>query len=94
MKFEYEDLVLSDKELAETVNNASERMDIKKVTDLILRICIDEEEREPGILDKTTLLGKISYIGHEMYTYGFTSALYVMNESLKKAFSEKEGAAV
>lgn len=88
MKFEYEDIVLSDKELGECVDNHMDTIGGDQIAEMIASICKEVKEREPGMLQKAPPIAKISYIGRELYKYGFVMALYYYNESMKVAFEE------
>lgn len=79
-------LTLTNEELCEAVNNEMEQLDAAAVTDMILKICRDSDEREPGLLSKADPIAQITYIGREMYKLGFMFSMYIFNDALKEQF--------
>ena len=90
IEIEYGDLVYEDKELGEIVDSKMEHMDIDEVMDCIIQIFEESEKEEPGKLSNAIPLYKLTYIAREMYKYGFASALYLYNESMKEFFERQQ----
>lgn len=86
----YDELVFDDREFEKIVDDMAQKMDVDEVLSCILQICKTSEKNEPGALEKATPLYKNIYIAREMYKYGFASALYLYNESMKEFFERKQ----
>lgn len=80
----YEDLVMTNKEIAQVVDSHMVDMSSDQILDMISHICgeadTEYKEAEP--------LVKLMYIAGEMYKYGFANALYLANESVKEAIKK------
>ncbi len=87
-EFAYDDLIMSDSELANIVSDTAAKLTPEEVIDMILRIVKESDEEEPGVLKNAAPIMKITYIGKELYKYGFMVALHLMNESIKESFKE------
>lgn len=84
----YEDLVLSDEEIADIVNGEMDRMDENLVIDMITMICEKSQEDEPGEFKKASPIAKIVFTGKEMYKYGLLSAIICINDSIREYFRQ------
>lgn len=84
----YDDIIMTNEEIGRTVNNHMEMMSNEEILDLFIRIFKESEEEEPGRLKAAEPIVKILYSGREMYSYGFLTAIYFMNESLKSFYEE------
>lgn len=83
-------VTLTNEELCEAVNSEMERLDITAVSDMVLKICQDSDEHEPGLLSKANPIAQVTYIGREMYKLGFMFALYIFNDALKERFKDMQ----
>ncbi len=81
--FNYKDLVMSNEEIAKTVEEQMEHMKPDVVLDMILHICELSEKEEPGKLKEASQMTKLLYTAHEMYKRGFAEAIYLCNEALR-----------
>lgn len=75
----YEDLVMTNKEIAQVVDSHMADVSSDQILDMISHLCgeadTEYKEAEP--------LVKLMYIAGEMYKYGFVNALYLANEAVK-----------
>ena len=84
----YDDIVMSDKELGEVVNDYMKTITDEEIMDMINKIFEESEKEEPGVLRKAPPITKILYSAREMYSYGFVVAVYFMNETMKTYFEQ------
>lgn len=87
----YEDLVLTNEEIGKVVDSHMNSMTSDKIMDNILYICEKSIEKDLGELKNAEPLLRIMHIANEMYKYGFSSALYLANESVKEAVKKYGG---
>lgn len=92
--FLYDDLVMSNEELAKVVSDEMAKNDPEAIMDMMLSIGKESEEIEPGVLKEAAPIAQMVFIAQGMYKYGFMMATYYMNEALKASFEEEKGGAV
>lgn len=91
IEIDFTDLVFENEELGKLVDEQMEKMNMDEIMSCIMHIIKKSNEEEPGAFENAIPLYKIIHIATEMYKYGFASALYLWNESMKEFF-EREGA--
>lgn len=87
-EFAYDDLIMTNEEFADVVDDAVKNLSMEEMIDMITNICEESEKEEPGILKASPPIVKIAYIGRELYKYGFMVAVHLINEANKAAFEE------
>lgn len=90
IKISYDDLVMTNEEIARTVEEEMKRNGIDNITDMMTSIIREVEENEPEALKEAPPIFRMTYIASGMYKYGFLSALYYVNEALKMCFDEPQ----
>ena len=92
--FLYDDLVMSNEELAKVVSDEMAKNDPEAIMNMMISIEKESEEIEPGALKEATPIAQMVLIAQGMYKYGFMMATYYMNEALKASFEEEKGGVV
>lgn len=80
-------LALTNEELAKICDKEAERMTPEEVIDAITDIMKNEK---PEDVANTNNLGKILFISHKMYMFGFMEAMLMCNDAIKKSCEELE----
>lgn len=80
-------LAITNEELAVLCDEESESMTPDAVIDAITNIMKNEK---PEDVANTNNMGKILFISHKMYMFGFMKALLFFNDAIKKSCEELE----